>query len=90
MSSSSASVYIRVYTSEADFHKPGIYGRIVRVLATRGTCFVARRLQVVVVAGLLWIYSVVCFFSVWWDFVFFFVRFLFFQHTACCKYEAAS
>ena len=28
---------------------------------TRGTWFFARRLEVVVVAGLLWIYSVVCF-----------------------------
>ena len=37
---------------------------------TRGTCFVARRLEVVAVAGLLWFYFVVCFFSVWWDFVF--------------------
>ena len=40
-----------------------------------GTCFTARRLEVVAVAGLLWIYFVVCFFSVWWDFVFFFVFF---------------
>ena len=44
---------------------------------TRGTCFVARRLEVVAVARLLWIYSVVCFFSVWWDFVFF--SFVFFS-----------
>ena len=35
-----------------------------------GTCFTARRLEVVAVAGLLWIYFVVCFFSVLWDFVF--------------------
>ena len=33
-SSSSASMYIRVYTSEADFHKPEIYGGRVRVWAT--------------------------------------------------------
>ena len=44
--SSSASTY----TSKADFHKPGSteaseYG------VTRGTCFVARRLEVVAVAG---------------------------------------
>ena len=26
--SSNASIYIRVYTGEADFHKPGIYGGI--------------------------------------------------------------
>ena len=50
---------------------------------TRGTCFVARRLEAVAVAGLLWIYSVVCFFSVWWDFVFFsFVLFVFFNSNA--------
>ena len=43
---------------------------------TRGTCLVARRHEVVAVAGLLWVYSVVCFFSVWWDFVFFLFVFL--------------
>ena len=55
---------------------------------TRGTCFAAHRLEVVAVAGLLWISYVFwvgrifsCFFS---DF-FFFLR----THTACCKYEAA-
>ena len=32
-SSRGASIYIRVYTSKADFHKPGIYGGIVRVRA---------------------------------------------------------
>ena len=54
-----------------------------------GTCFTARRLEVVAVAGLLWIYFVVCFFSVWWDFVFFFSVFFFLRtHTAYCKYEA--
>ena len=42
---------------------------------TSETCFTARRLEVVAAAGLLWIYFVVCFFSVWWDFVFFFVFF---------------
>ena len=36
---------------------------------TRVTCFFARRLEVVAVAGLPWIYFVVCFFSVWWNFV---------------------
>ena len=35
-SSSSASIYISVYTSETDFHKPGIYGGRVRVRATEG------------------------------------------------------
>ena len=53
-----------------------------------GTCFTARRLEVVAVAGLLWIYFVVCFFSVWWDFVFFFSFSLLRTHTAYCKYEA--
>ena len=42
---------------------------------TSGTCFTARRLEVVAVAGLLWIYFVVRRFSVRWHFVFFF-RFL--------------
>ena len=48
---------------------------------TRGTCFVSRRLEVVAVAGLLWIL---------WEagFRFTFV-FLLPTHTACCKYEAA-
>ena len=53
---------------------------------TRGTCFVARHLEVVTVAGLLWIswcalgaagFISCCFFP------FFFLR----THTACCKYE---
>ena len=52
-----------------------------------GKCFTARRLEIVAVAGLLWISFVVCFFSVWWDFVFF--RFYSLRtHTAYCKYEA--
>ena len=38
-SSSSASIYIRVYTSEADFHKPEIYGGRVRVWATEWAVF---------------------------------------------------
>ena len=45
-----------------------------------GTCFTARRLEVVAVAGLLWIYFVVCLFSVCWDFVCFF-RSLYFERT---------
>ena len=52
-----------------------------------GTCFTARRLAVVAVAGLLWIYFVVCFFSVWGDFVFFSFSLLG-THTAYRKYEA--
>ena len=54
-----------------------------------GTCFTARRLEVVAVAGLLWIYFVVYFFSVWWDFLFLFFSFsLLRTHTAYCKYKA--
>ena len=55
---------------------------------TSGTCFTARRLEVVAVAGMLWTYFVVCFFSVWWDFVFFFFFSLLRTHTAHCNYEA--
>ena len=54
---------------------------------TRGTRFVGRRLEVVAVAGLLWISwcvsggaEFVCFFS-----PIYFLR----THTVCCKYEAA-
>ena len=56
---------------------------------TRGTCFVARRLEMVAVAGLLWIswcvlggpgFFVFCVFF----FLFFFLR----THTACRKYAA--
>ena len=83
-SSSSANIYIRVYTSEVDFHKPEIYGR--RVLPS-GTCLTARRLEVVAVAWLLWICFVVFLVSVWWDFVFFSFSLLR-THTAYCKYEA--
>ena len=54
--------------------EPGGYG------LTRGTCFVARRLEVVAVAGLLWIS-----WCVLGGADFFFLR----THTACCKYEAA-
>ena len=57
---------------------------------TGGTCFVARRLEVVAFAGLLWISWCVlgaagyisCSFVF---FLFFFLR----THTACCKYEDA-
>ena len=48
---------------------------------TRGTCFVAHRLELVAVAGLLWIS--------WCDLggADFFVFFSFLRtHTACCKY----
>ena len=51
---------------------------------TRGTCFVVRGLEVVAVAGLVWISWFVLrgkgFFS-----DFFFLR----THMACCKFEAA-
>ena len=51
----------------------------------RGTCFVARRPEVVAVAGLLWISWCVLGGGV--DFsVFFFLR----THTAWCKHEATS
>ena len=52
---------------------------------TRGTCFVARRLEVVAVAVLLWVSWCVS------GAVGFFRGFFFsiFFHTACCKYDAA-
>ena len=53
---------------------------------TRGTCSVARRLEVVAVAGLRWISW--CVLGAGDFFVFFFVFFLR-THTACCRYEAA-
>ena len=53
---------------------------------TRGTCCVARRLEVVAVAGLLWIsWCVLGAAGFRYLFSFFFLR----THTACCKYEAA-
>ena len=52
-----------------------------------GTCFTARRLEVVAVAGLLWIYFVVCF-LVSGGISFFFSFSLLRTHTAYCKYEA--
>ena len=86
-SSSSASIYIRVYTSEAAIStNPRSTKKECEYGLPSGTCFPARRLEVVAVAGLLWTYFVVCFFSVWWDFVFIF-RFLYElrTHTAYCK-----
>ena len=57
---------------------------------TRGTCFVARRLELVAVAGLLrisWcvldVAGIILCFS--FSFLFFFLR----THTACCKYKDA-
>ena len=53
---------------------------------TRGTCLVASRLEVVAVAGLLWISWCVLGGAIF--FVFFFFRFLILRtHTACCKYD---
>ena len=54
---------------------------------TRGTCFVARRFEVVAVALLLWISW--CVLGGADFFVFFFRIFFLRKHTACCKYEAA-
>ena len=57
---------------------------------TRGTWFFARCLEVVAVAGLLWISW--CVLGGASYFLIFFFRFFFSlrTHTACCKYEAAS
>ena len=56
---------------------------------TRGTCFFARRLEVVAIAGLMWVSW--CVFGGADFFVFFFFAFFFLRTlTACCKYEAAS
>ena len=52
---------------------------------TRGTCFVARHLEVVADAGLLWISW--CVLGGGTDF--FVLFFLLRTHKACCKYEAA-
>ena len=71
----------------ADFHNPesveagehGLYNAC-------GTCFAARRLEVVAVAGLLWISWGVLGGTFFFFAIFFFHR----THTACCMYEAAS
>ena len=53
---------------------------------TLGTCFVARRVEVVAVVGLLWTSWCVLGAAGFRFFLFvFFLR----MHTACCKYEAA-
>ena len=70
---------VRVYTSEADFHKPDIYGGRVRVWATEWDVFHCtpcrggrgHRAAVDIFRGVFF----QCSFSVWWDFLFFF-RFL--------------
>ena len=79
-SSNSASIYIRVYTSEADFDKPEIYGGRVRVWATAWDVFHCtpsrggrgRRAAVDIFRGV--------FFSCLVGFHFFF-RFLYFDRT---------
>ena len=53
---------------------------------TRGTCFVARRIEVVAVAGMLWISW--CVLGAAGFLVFFLFLFLR-MHTACCRYETA-
>ena len=53
---------------------------------TRGMCFVARRLEVVAVAGLVWI---PCVLRVGRDFSCFFFHCFLRTYTACCNYEAA-
>ena len=77
---------IRVHTSDADFQKPGIYGGRVPVWATEWGVFHCppsrggrgRRAAVDIFRGVV--------FSVWWDFVRFF---LFFPSNApgLCRYE---
>ena len=87
-SSSSASIYIRVYTSEADFHKPEIYRGRVRVWATEWDVFHCtpsrggrgRRAAVDIFRGVLVWYLV--------GFRFFFSFSLLRTHPAYCKYEA--
>ena len=54
---------------------------------TSGTCFTARRLEVVAVAMLLLIYFVVCFFQCLVGFRVYFSFSLLRTHTAYCKYE---
>ena len=56
---------------------------------TRGTCFLASRLELDAVAGLLWISRCV-FGGVDFSEVFFLSIFFLRAHTTCSKYEAAS
>ena len=74
-------IYIRVYTSEADFHKPGIYGGRVRVWANEWDVFHCtpsrggrgRRAAVDIFRGV--------FFQCLVGFRVFFFRFLYFERT---------
>ena len=56
---------------------------------TRGTCFVARRLEVIAVAGLLWISWCVSGGADFFVFIFSGLFFFLGTHTDCCKSEAA-
>ena len=56
---------------------------------TSGTCFVARRLGVAAVAGLLWISWCVLGEAVFFMFFVFAILFFLRTHTACCKHEVA-
>ena len=80
-SNSSASIYIRVYTREADLHKPEIYGGRVRVWANERDVFPCtpsrggrcRRAAVDIFHGV--------FFQCLVGFRVFFFRFLYFERT---------
>ena len=69
-----------ITANPGSMEEPGEYG------LTRGTCLVARRVDVVAVAGQLW--------SSWCvlgaaGFRVIFLSFFLRRHTACCKYETA-
>ena len=87
-----AAAAVRVYTYVCIQARPILQTRdLWRKTASMGYRvgrFTARRLEVVAVARLLWIYFVVYFFDVLRDFVFFFSFSLLRTHTAYCKYEA--
>ena len=68
------------------FTNPGSMEAVEYGLA-RGACFVARRLELVAVAGALWIS--LCVLCAADFFEFFFEFFLLRTHTACSKIEAA-
>ena len=81
-----AAAAVRIYTyvrikARPISSNPGSIEEECKYGLTSGTCFTAHRLGVVAVAGRLWIYFVLCFFSVWWYFVFSFCRFLYFKRT---------
>ena len=80
-----ATAAVRVYTyvciqARPVSTNPGCMEEACECGLTRGMCFVALRLEVVAVAGLLWIYSVVCF-GCGGIFSCYFFRFLFFERT---------